>query len=601
MDQSKIRNVAIIAHVDHGKTTMVDEIFKQSDSMQAHHVIEERLMDSIDLEKERGITIKSKNGSCMYKDYFINIIDTPGHADFGGEVERVLKMADGVLFLVDAAEGPMPQSFFVLKKAVALNLPVVVVVNKIDKETARIEWVIDQVFDLLVGLNAPDEILDFKVVYASARNGWATTDYNVKTDNIKAIFEAIVNYIPAPKGDPNGPFQMLVSSIDHSAFMGRLAIGKVTSGSIALANSVVAASENFMSQPIRVTKLYRFERNKHMEIETASVGEIIAVAGFKDILVGQTVTSASNPIPLPSFKIDPPTVAIKFLPNDSPLSGQEGDFITSRQLHDRLHREPLSDIAMQVEDDGIGFKVSGRGELHLSIFIEKLRREGYEFQVSRPEVVFQVIDGKKMEPYETVTIDVATQYIGKIIEAMGTRKGQMTDMREDGPMTRLIYEIPTRGILGYQADFMMDTKGMGIMSSAFDKYGPYIGEIRLRQNGVMIAMESGKTTSYALEGLEDRGVLIMGSGQTVYEGQIVGKHSRDNDLTVNACKGKKLTNMRASGSDDSTALQPHLQMTLEQCLSFIMDDELIEFTPKSIRLRKMILNEGERKRSGKKS
>lgn len=601
MDQSKIRNVAIIAHVDHGKTTMVDEIFKQSDSMKAHHVIEERLMDSIDLEKERGITIKSKNGSCMYKDYFINIIDTPGHADFGGEVERVLKMADGVLFLVDAAEGPMPQSFFVLKKAVALNLPVVVVVNKIDKETARIEWVIDQVFDLLVGLNAPDEILDFKVVYASARNGWATTDYNVKTDNIKAIFEAIVNYIPAPKGDPKGPFQMLVSSIDHSAFMGRLAIGKVTSGSIALANSVVAASEDFMGAPIRVTKLYRFERNKHMEIETASVGEIIAVAGFKDILVGQTVTSASNPIPLPSFKIDPPTVAIKFLPNDSPLSGQEGDFITSRQLHDRLHREPLSDIAMQVEDDGIGFKVSGRGELHLSIFIEKLRREGYEFQVSRPEVVFQVIDGKKMEPYETVTIDVATQYIGKIIEAMGTRKGQMTDMREDGPMTRLIYEIPTRGILGYQADFMMDTKGMGIMSSAFDKYGPYIGEIRLRQNGVMIAMESGKTTSYALEGLEDRGVLIMGSGQTVYEGQIVGKHSRDNDLTVNACKGKKLTNMRASGSDDSTALQPHLQMTLEQCLSFIMDDELIEFTPKSIRLRKMILNEGERKRSGKKS
>ena len=599
MYQSKIRNVAIIAHVDHGKTTMVDEIFKQSDSMQAHHVIEERLMDSIDLEKERGITIKSKNGSCMYNDHFINIIDTPGHADFGGEVERVLKMADGVLFLVDAAEGPMPQSFFVLKKAVALNLPVVVVVNKIDKPTARIEWVIDQVFDLLVGLNAPDEILDFKVVYASARNGWATTDYNIKTDNIKAIFEAIVNYIPAPKGDPNGPFQMLVSSIDHSAFMGRLAIGKITSGSIAIANSVVAASEGFISPSIRVTKLYRFERNKHLEIENASVGEIIAVAGFKDILVGQTVTSASNPIPLPSFKIDPPTVAIKFLPNDSPLSGQEGEFVTSRQLRERLHREPLSDIAMQVEDDGIGFKVSGRGELHLSIFIEKLRREGYEFQVSRPEVVFQTIDGKKMEPYETVTIDVATQYIGKIIEAMGTRKGQMTDMKEDGTMTRLIYEIPTRGILGYQADFMMDTKGMGVMSSAFDKYGPYIGEIRLRQNGVMIAMESGKTTAYALEGLEDRGTLIMGSGQTIYEGQIVGKHSRDNDLTVNACKGKKLTNMRASGSDDSTALQPHLQMTLEQCLSFIMDDELIEFTPKSIRLRKMLLNEGERKRNKK--
>jgi len=599
MDQSKLRNVAIIAHVDHGKTTMVDEIFKQSDSMQAHHVIEERLMDSIDLEKERGITIKSKNGSCTYGDYFINIIDTPGHADFGGEVERVLKMADGVLFLVDAAEGPMPQSFFVLKKAVALNLPVVVVVNKIDKETARIEWVIDQVFDLLVGLNASDSILDFKVVYASAKNGWATDDYNVKTNNIKAIFEAIVHNIPAPKGDPNGPFQMLVSSIDHSAFMGRLGIGKITSGSIAIANSVVAATESFTSAPIRVTKLYKFERNKHVEIESASVGEIIAIAGFKDILVGQTVTSASQPIPLPSFQIDPPTIAIRFLPNDSPLSGQEGEFITSRQLRDRLHREPLSDIAMQVEDDGLGFKVSGRGELHLSIFIEKLRREGYEFQVSRPEVIFKTVDGKKLEPYETVTIDVSTQYIGKIIEAMGMRKGQMVDMREDGPMTRLVYKIPTRGILGYQADFMMDTKGMGVMSSAFDEYGPYMGDIRLRQNGVLIAMESGKTTAYALEGLEDRGVLILGAGVNVYEGQIIGKHSRDNDLTVNACKGKKLTNMRASGSDDSTTLTPHLNMTLEQCLSFIMDDELIEFTPQSIRLRKMILNEGERKRQKK--
>jgi len=599
MNQDKIRNVAIIAHVDHGKTTMVDEIFKQSDSMQAHHVIEERLMDSIDLEKERGITIKSKNGSCMYKDYFINIIDTPGHADFGGEVERVLKMADGVLFLVDAAEGPMPQSFFVLKKAVALNLPVVVVVNKIDKETARIEWVIDQVFDLLVGLNAPDDILDFKVVYASARNGWATTDYNVKTDNIKAIFDAMINYIPAPQGDPKGPFQMLVSSIDHSAFMGRLAIGKITSGSIKIADNVVAATESFKSPAIRVSKLFHFERNKHIEMESASVGEIIAIAGFKDVLVGQTVTSSVTPIPLPSFQIDPPTISIRFLPNDSPLSGQEGEFITSRQLRDRLHREPLTDIAMQVEDDGLGFKVSGRGELHISIFIEKLRREGYEFQVSRPEVIFKTVNGKKLEPYEMVTIDVSTQYIGKIIEAMGARKGTMENMAEDGLMTRLLYKIPTRGILGYQADFMMDTKGMGVMSSAFEEYGPYSGEIKIRQNGVLVAMESGKTTAYALETLSDRGVLILGSGVVIYEGQIVGKHSRDNDLTVNACKGKKLTNMRASGSDDSTYLTPHLQMTLEQCLSFIVDDELIEFTPKSIRLRKMILNEGERKRQKK--
>ena len=597
MDQSKLRNVAIIAHVDHGKTTMVDEIFKQSDSMQAHHVIEERLMDSIDLEKERGITIKSKNGSCIYGDYFINIIDTPGHADFGGEVERVLKMADGVLFLVDAAEGPMPQSFFVLKKAIALNLPVVVVVNKIDKETARIEWVIDQVFDLLVGLNASDATLDFKIVYASARNGWATTDYKVKNDNIKPVFDAIINYLPAPKGDPEAPFQMLTSSIDHSAFMGRLAIGKITGGSIKTGDSVVAATEDFTSPSIRVTKLYKFERNKHVEIESASVGEIIAVAGFKEILVGQTVTSSSDPKPLPSFQIDPPTISIKFIPNDSPLAGKEGEFVTSRQLNDRLHREPLTDIAMKVEDDGLGFKVSGRGELHLSIFIEKLRREGYEFQVSRPEVIFKTIDGKKCEPYETVTIDVATEYIGKIIEAMGARKGQMSDMKEDGTMTRLIYSIPTRGILGYQSDFMMDTKGMGVMSSAFDKYGPYIGVLKLRQNGVMITMESGKTTSYALAALEDRGTLILGAGATVYEGQIVGKHSRDNDLTVNACRGKKLTNMRTSGTDDSTALSPHHKMTLEQCLSFITDDELIEFTPKSTRLRKRLLTEGDRKRS----
>ena len=597
MDQSKLRNVAIIAHVDHGKTTMVDEIFKQSDSMQAHHVIEERLMDSIDLEKERGITIKSKNGSCIYGDYFINIIDTPGHADFGGEVERVLKMADGVLFLVDAAEGPMPQSFFVLKKAIALNLPVVVVVNKIDKETARIEWVIDQVFDLLVGLNASDATLDFKIVYASARNGWATTDYKVKNDNIKPVFDAIINYLPAPKGDPEAPFQMLTSSIDHSAFMGRLAIGKITGGSIKTGDSVVAATEDFTSPSIRVTKLYKFERNKHVEIESASVGEIIAVAGFKEILVGQTVTSSSDPKPLPSFQIDPPTISIKFIPNDSPLAGKEGEFVTSRQLNDRLHREPLTDIAMKVEDDGLGFKVSGRGELHLSIFIEKLRREGYEFQVSRPEVIFKTIDGKKCEPYETVTIDVATEYIGKIIEAMGARKGQMSDMKEDGTMTRLIYSIPTRGILGYQSDFMMDSKGMGVMSSAFDKYGPYIGVLKLRQNGVMITMESGKTTSYALAALEDRGTLILGAGATVYEGQIVGKHSRDNDLTVNACRGKKLTNMRTSGTDDSTALSPHHKMTLEQCLSFITDDELIEFTPKSIRLRKRLLTEGDRKRS----
>ncbi len=598
MDQSKIRNIAIIAHVDHGKTTMVDELFKQSDSLMAHQRIEERLMDSIDLEKERGITIKSKNGSAVYKDYFINIIDTPGHADFGGEVERVLRMADGVLFLVDAAEGPMPQSYFVLKKAVALSLPIIVVVNKIDKPSARPEWVLDQVFDLLVQLNAPDHLLEFKVIYSSAKEGWATDDYHKKTTDIKAIFEAVIKYIPAPAGNPNAPLQILVSSIDYSAFMGRLAIGKIANGTITVNQNAVVAADDFVSPATRVIKVYTFDRNKHLETHSASAGEIVAIAGFKDVLVGQTITNPENPQPLPTIKIDPPTIAIRFLPNDSPLNGQEGEFVTSRQLRDRLLREPLSDVAMKVEDDGAGYKVSGRGELHLSIFIEKLRREGYEFQVSRPEVIFEMRDGKKYEPYERVTIDLPPEFMGKVIESMGSRKGEMLEMHDEGITTRLLYKIPTRGILGYQADFMMDTKGMGVINSIFDEYSPYSGEIKTRKNGVLIAMEAGKASAYALSSLQERGILIIPAGVPVYEGQIIGEHSRDNDLTVNPCKGKKLTNMRASGSDDAITLTPHWNMTLEQCLSFINDDELVEFTPKSIRLRKKFLREGDRKRNG---
>lgn len=598
MDQSKIRNIAIIAHVDHGKTTMVDELFKQSDSLMAHQRIEERLMDSIDLEKERGITIKSKNGSAVYKDYFINIIDTPGHADFGGEVERVLRMADGVLFLVDAAEGPMPQSYFVLKKAVALSLPIIVVVNKIDKPSARPEWVLDQVFDLLVQLNAPDHLLEFKVIYSSAKEGWATDDYHKKTTDIKAIFEAVIKYIPAPSGDPKAPLQILVSSIDYSAFMGRLAIGKIANGTITVNQNAVVAADDFVSPATRIIKVYTFDRNKHLETHSASAGEIVAIAGFKDVLVGQTITNPENPQPLPTIKIDPPTIAIRFLPNDSPLNGQEGEFVTSRQLRDRLLREPLSDVAMKVEDDGAGYKVSGRGELHLSIFIEKLRREGYEFQVSRPEVIFEMRDGKKYEPYERVTIDLPPEFMGKVIESMGSRKGEMLEMHDEGITTRLLYKIPTRGILGYQADFMMDTKGMGVINSIFDEYSPYSGEIKTRKNGVLIAMEAGKASAYALSSLQERGILIIPAGVPVYEGQIIGEHSRDNDLTVNPCKGKKLTNMRASGSDDAITLTPHWNMTLEQCLSFINDDELVEFTPKSIRLRKKFLREGDRKRNG---
>ncbi len=595
--QNKLRNVAIIAHVDHGKTTLVDELFKQSDSMQAHHVIEERLMDSDAQEKERGITIKAKNGSCLYNGYFINIVDTPGHADFGGEVERTLGMVDGVVFLVDAAEGPMPQSYFVLKKAVAKNLPLIVVVNKIDKDTARPEWVVDQVFDLLVGLNAPDHILNFIVIYASAKNGWATMDYRKKTDNIKVIFEQIIAFLPAPKGDINRPFQMLVSAIAYSPFMGRLAVGKVTAGSLKVNQNVIACTPESGGAPVRITKLYKFDRDKHVEADQASVGEIVAIAGFKDITIGQTVTDVNDPQPLEAIKIDPPTISIKFLPNDSPLGGTEGEFVTGRQLRDRIYRELLSDVAMKVEDDTLGYKLSGRGELHLSIFIEKLRREGFEFQVTRPEIIYQVVDGKKLEPYELLTIDVASEYMGKVVEAMGIRRGQMVEMKEDGAMVRLIYKIPTRGILGYQSEFMMDTKGRGVMNSIFDEYGPYSGDIRTRQKGVLVSMEPGKATGFALEALQERGVLILGPGAVVYEGQIVGVHSRDNDLTVNPCKGKKLSNMRASGTDDAVLLQPHWQMSLEQCLSFINDDELIECTPKSIRLRKRFLKEVERKRA----
>jgi len=599
--QSNIRNIAIIAHVDHGKTTLVDELFKQSDTFKSHQTLEERAMDSIDLEKERGITIKAKNGSCTYGDYFINIIDTPGHADFGGEVERVLKMADGAVFLVDAAEGPMPQSFFVLRKAVALNLPIIVVVNKIDKPTARADWAVNEVFDLLVQLNAPDEILDFPVIYASARAGIAKYNLQDESTTLKPLFETIIKHIPAPQGDENGNLQMLISSLIYSSFMGRLGVGKITSGTIKVNQDVVIATQDSVTQPLRVTKIFKFDQMKHVEAEEASAGEIVAIAGLKEVQVGQTVTSVANPIALPAIPIDPPTIAIKFIPNDSPFGGKEGDFVTSRQLRERLYRETLSDVAMKVEDDtqGLGFKVSGRGELHLSIFIEKLRREGYEFQVSRPTVIFKDVDGKKQEPYEMVAIDVPQEYMGKVIEGLNQRKGLLQHVEDMQHLTRIIYKVPTRGLLGYQSDFMMDTKGMGTITYTFAEYGPHVGELKSRKNGVLVSMESGKSTAYALFNLEDRGILIVGPGEDIYEGQIVGQHSRENDLTVNVCKGKKLTNMRASGTDDSLTLTPFWHMSLEQCLSFINDDELVEFTPKHIRLRKLYLKEVDRKRFGK--
>jgi GTP-binding protein len=600
MHQDKIRNVAIIAHVDHGKTTLVDQLFRQSGTFRSNQHVAERLMDSMDLERERGITIMAKNGSCKYKNHLINIIDTPGHADFGGEVERVLNMADGALFLVDAAEGPMPQSYFVLKKALARKLPVIVLVNKIDKPAARIEWVVDQVFDLLVKLDAPDHILDFPILYASAKNGVATNDYHHEGKDIFPIFDEIIRFIPAPKGDPHGPLQLQVSTLSYSSFLGRLGIGKITSGHIALNQDVVVTRGKEIISSSRITKLYGFQANKQVEVHKASCGDIIAVSGMEDLLVGEVITDPLNPQFLPMLSLDPPTVTMKFLPNNSPFSGQEGKYVTSRHLRDRLYRETLSDVALKVEDlnDEVGFKVSGRGELHLSILIEKMRREEYEMQVSKPKVLFKEENGQKLEPYEEVTIDVPEEYMGNVIESLGRRKGILLHMEQNADVTRLIFKIPTRGLLGYQSEFMSLTKGLGVMNYIFDSYGPYAGDFRSRINGVLVSMAECTTVAYALFNLQDRSTLFMGPGERVYEGQIIGENSREGDMVVNPAKGKKLTNVRAAGSDEHVLLTPPRLMSLEQYLAYIDDTELVEITPKSIRIRKINLKEADRKREG---
>lgn len=598
MKQSHIRNVAIIAHVDHGKTTLVDKLFKQSGLFRDNQAVEERLMDSMDLEKERGITITSKNGAFIYKEHLINIIDTPGHADFGGQVERVLRMADGVLLLVDAQEGPMPQTYFVLKKALALALPVIVVINKIDKPAARTTWVLDQVFDLFVRLDAPDHILDFPVVYASARDGYASLDETAREGTLQPLYDKILEKIPAPTGDPNGPIQMLVSSLSYSTFLGRLGIGKVTSGTFTVNQNVIITKGDLPSISSRITKLYNFDSNQMVEIQTASVGNIIAVAGMEEITVGETITDPTNPLPLPMPTVDPPTISMNFVPNDSPFAGRDGKFVTSRHIKERLQKEILSDVALLVEEltDTPGFKVSGRGELHLSILIEKMRREGYEFQVTRPTVIFKIEDGKKLEPYEELTIDVSEENMGKVIENLGNRKGQMQSMDQDGDMMRLIYTIPTRGLLGFKSEFMTETKGMGTMNYVFLEFGPFAGDMRNRKNGAIIVKENCTTNAYALSNIQDRALLFMGAGEDVYEGQVIGENSRGDDMVINPGKGKKLTNVRASGTDDAIMLTPPLLMSLEQCIAHINDDELVEVTPKAIRLRKLYLTETDRKR-----
>ncbi len=591
MEQSKIRNVAIIAHVDHGKTTLVDQLFKHSGMFRDNQEVSERLMDSMDLERERGITITAKNGSYQYQDYLINIIDTPGHADFGGQVERVLRMADGALLLVDAQEGPMPQTYFVLKKALENNLPVIVVINKIDKPAARCEWVVDQVFDLFVKLNAPDDILDFPVVYTSAKEGFSLLDPEDKIEEEGSMYhvsQMIVDHTPAPIGSPDEPLQMQVGTIDYSPYLGRLGIGKVVNGTMKINQPIVVARRDGSIKPVRISKIFCFESDGKVAVESAGVGQIVAIAGMEDVMVGVTFTDPENPRPLPLITIDPPTISMNFIPNDSPFAGKEGKYVTSRHIGERLQREILADVALQYEPlkDAVGFKVSGRGELHLSILIEKMRREGYELQVTRPQVILKEENGQIFEPYEKLTVDVDEQFQGPVIEKLGKLKGQLEEMGAETGMVRMVFNIPTRGLLGYRSEFMTDTRGMGMMSYVFSEYGPYAGEIINRVNGVLIVKEACTAVAYALFNLQDRGKMFVKPGAPLYQGQIVGEHSRPADLVVNPAKGKKLTNMRASGSDEAVILTPPVAMTLEDCIAYINDDELVEVTPQSIRLRK---------------
>lgn len=588
MCSGKIRNVAVIAHVDHGKTTLVDQLFHQSGMFRENQAVAERMMDSMDLERERGITIAAKNGALRYRGHTINIIDTPGHADFGGQVERVLQMADGALLLVDAQEGPMPQTFFVLKKALALRLPIIVVVNKIDKPAARPNWAVDQVFDLFVKLDAPHEILDFHVLYASAIGGYAGEDPSQPGTDMQPLFDAIIKYIPAPSGDAHGPLQMRVSTIDHSPFLGRLGIGKITSGSMRVGMPVAVADSAGQLRLTRITKIYRFDCTRKVEVDSAGLGEIVAVAGQDDLAVGETFTDPEDPRPLPSPPIDPPTVSMFFLPNNSPFAGMEGEFITSTHLAERLQREALVDVALVVEElpGSPGFKVSGRGELHLSVIIEKMRREGYEFQVSCPRVIFKEENGRRLEPYEELLVEMAEEHSGTVIEKLGARKGQLLEMRSENGLMRMRYRIPTRGLLGFKSEFMSDVKGMGALTYVFLEYGEFAGEMRQRRNGALVSTENCTTVAYALFNLQKRGRLFLEPGVRIYRGQIIGEHCRDNDLMVNPSKGKHLTNVRASGSDENIILTPVVQMSLEDCITYINDDELVEITPQNIRLRK---------------
>ena len=589
----EIRNVAIIAHVDHGKTTLVDALLKQAGTFRENEHVDERVMDSNDLEKERGITILSKNTAVTYGDYKINIIDTPGHADFGGEVERVLEMVDGVLLLVDAFEGVMPQTRFVLRKALALNLKPIVVLNKIDRPGARPEEVVDEVIDLFFDLAANDEQLGFPVIYASGKQGTATLDLKTPGKDMTPIFETIIKYIGAPKVEPDKPLQMLVSSIDYDNYVGRIAIGRVERGSITQGQSVAVCRKDGKVQNLKIGKLYTYQGLKRFEIESAPAGDIIAVMGIPDINIGETIADVNNPESIPFVDIDEPTLTMTFSVNNGPFAGREGEFVTSRHLRDRLMKELESNVSLKVEetDSPDSFKVSGRGELHLSVLIETMRREGFEFMVSRPSVIFKEIDGVKCEPIEELVIDVPDEFTGSVIEKLGTRKAEMTNMLVgDRGYTRLEFKIPARGLVGYRSEFLTDTKGNGIMNHVFMGYEPYKGEISPRTKGVLIAFETGKSITYGLYNAQERGTLFIGAGVDVYQGMIIGENPRPEDMEVNVCKEKHLTNTRASGSDDALRLVPPRQMSLEQAIEYIAEDELVEVTPKNIRLRKKILD-----------
>ena len=599
-----IRNIAIIAHVDHGKTTLVDKLLRQSGTFAAHQQVQERVMDSNDLERERGITILAKNCAIEYEGTHINIVDTPGHADFGGEVERVLSMVDGVLLLVDAVEGPMPQTRFVTRKALALGLKPIVVINKIDRPGARPDWVINHTFDLFDKLGATEEQLDFPVVYASALNGYAMLDAGEPGTDMRPLFEAILKHVPQPEVDAEGPLQLRICSLDYSSFVGRIGIGRITRGRIGPLQNVLVMKGPEDDAPLkaRVNQVQVFRGLERVLTDVAEAGDIVLVNGIEDIGIGVTLCDPDQPTALPLLTVDEPTLTMNFQVNTSPLAGKEGKYVTSRQLRERLHRELMSNVAMKLEetDDADVFLVSGRGELHLTILLENMRREGYELAVSRPRVVLKEIDGVKCEPFEFLTVDCEEANQGAVMQALGERRGDLQDMQPDGKgRVRLEYRIPARGLIGFQGDFLTMTRGTGVMSHVFDDYGPLKADIAERRNGVLISAEQGEAVAYALWKLQERGRMFVSPGEALYEGMIIGINSRDNDLVVNPVKTKQLTNVRSSGKDEAIVLVPPIQVTLESAVEFIADDELVEITPKSIRLRKRHLKEHERRRAGR--